>query len=197
MKKIWLIMLMLLTAGFLPGCAQKQQIEVEPKCFSGIDNETAMKTAQRVLVGMNFVIDKADPNLSIITTRPLSGGQFFELWRKDNVGGYNTAMSNVHSIQRTVELGLNETQGEVCIVCKVKIERLSIPEKEIDSAGRAYTMFSSSSELDQRFSLNPEQQEKMDWIDLGRDNRLEVSILNRIEKQIIKNAAKAKKNESH
>jgi rRNA processing protein Krr1/Pno1 len=133
---------------------------------------------------MNFVIDKADPNLSIITTKPLVGGQFFELWRKDNVGGYNRAMSSLHTIQRIVELGFNENQGQVCIVCKVTIERLSIPEKKIDSAASTYSMFSRSSESEQSLSLNEEQESQMEWIDIGRDNRLETVILNKIDKKI-------------
>ena len=164
MKKFCLIAIMFLMTGILSGCTEKQTIAPEPRCLSGIDANSVMKTAERVLVDMNFIIDKADPNLSIITTRPLAGGQFFEVWRQDNVGGYNKAMSSLHSIQRTVELNLNtKQQGEICIACKVKIERLSIPEKQIDSTSRAYSMFSQSDESRQTLILNEEQEKKMDW----------------------------------
>jgi hypothetical protein len=191
MKKS-LFLILVLAAGFLHGCAQKQQIAPEPKCLSGIDLETAMKGAELTLVRMNFVIDKADANLAIMTTRPLPGAQFFEFWRKDNVGGYNTALSSIHTLRRTVELGFMRN-NEICIVCKVKVERLSIPEKEIDSAGRAYTMFSRSNETELNLELNNEQRQKMDWIDLGRDNLLEARILNLIEKQIQTMTMKGKK----
>ena len=186
MKKLGLIAFMLLAAGTLSGCLKEQQIPPEPKCLSSIDIDSAMKASEKVLVGMNFVIDKADPNLSLITTKSLVGGQFFELWRKDNVGGYNRAMSNLHTIQRIVELGFNENQGQVCIVCKVTIERLSIPEKQIDSTAGTYSMFSRSSEAEQRLSLNAEQEAKMEWIDIGRDNQLENVILNKINKALTK-----------
>ena len=178
---------MCFAAGFLSGCTEKQQIAPDPKCLAAIDTETAMKSAEKVLVRMNFVIDKADANLAVITTKPLAGGQFFELWRRDNVGGYNNALANLHSIQRTVELGFSEKQGEVCVVCTVKIERLSLPEKNIDSAASTHTMFSKSSQTEQSLTLNDEQLEKMDWIDIGRDNRLETLILNKIDKEILKN----------
>jgi len=195
MKKICLVLFIFIFAGFLPGCTE-QQIAPEPKCLAGISIDMAMKSSERVLVGMNFVIDKDDPNLSLITTRPLSGAQFFEVWRKDSVGGYNTAMASCHSIRRIVELGFtnNSGQGGVCITCTVQVERLSIPEKDIDSAGRAYSMFSKSSDNDQQtLSLNPEQQRKMDWIDIGRDNQLETVILNKIDRQIAKTLMKGEK----
>jgi hypothetical protein len=184
MKKSGIVAFTLLAAGILSGCAKEQQIPPEPKCLSSVNIGSAMKASEKVLVGMNFVIDKADLNLSIITTKPLVGGQFFELWRKDNVGGYNRAMSSLHTIQRIVELGFNENQGQVCIVCKVTIERLSIPEKKIDSAASTYSMFSRSSESEQSLSLNEEQESQMEWIDIGRDNRLETVILNKIDKKI-------------
>jgi len=192
MKKSGLIAFMFLAAGILSGCAKEQQIPPEPKCLSGINTDSAMKAAEKVLIGMNFVIDKADPNLAVMTTKPMAGGQFFELWRKDDVGGYNSAMSNLHSIQRTVELGFNDKQAQVCVVCTVKIERLSIPEKEIDSTARAYSMFSRSSGTRQSLSLNAEQEKKMDWVDIGRDNRLEAVILYKIDKEISKAATKGK-----
>jgi len=184
MKKLWLVTFMFLAAGILSGCAKELQIPPEPKCLSGANIDSAMKTSEKVLVGMNFVIDKADPNLSIITTKPLVGGQFFELWRKDNVGGYNRAMSSLHTIQRIVELGFNENQGQVCIVCKVTVERLSIPEKQIDSTARAHSMFSRSSETKQSLALNEEQEQNMSWVNIGRDNQLETVILNKIDKKL-------------
>ncbi len=193
MRKLCLVLLMFAAVILVQGCAQKYNVAPEAKCLSGIDLDTAMKGAELALVRMNFIIDKADANLAIMTTRPMSGAQFFELWRKDNVGGYNAAMANLHSIQRTVELGFTGKQGEICIVCKVKVERLSIPEKDIDSAGRVYSMFSSSDRTEQNLAINEEQRAKMDWIDIGRDYGLESVILKRIDTQIAKSLVKGTK----
>ncbi len=184
MKKQWILLVLSLACGFLTGCTEKQMAAPEPKCLSSVDINSTMKSSELVLIGMNFVIDKQDTTLHIMTTKPQTGSQFFELWRKDNVGGYNCAQSNLHTIQRTVELGFNEIQGQVCIVCTVKRERLSIPEKDIDSAGQAQSIFTGSSETTQKLTLNSEQEKKMDWIDIGRDSRLEKAILDRIDKKI-------------
>jgi hypothetical protein len=184
MKKSGLAVLMLLAAGILSGCGKEYTIPSEPKCLSGVDIDSAMRASEKVLVGMNFVINKSDPELLIITTKPLVGGQFFELWRKDNAGGYNSGISNLHTIQRIVELGIKENQGQICIDCKVVVERLSIPEKQIDSTAAAPSIFSRSSESKQTLTLNEKQESQMKWIDIGRDSKLETVILNKIDKQI-------------
>jgi len=175
------------------GCAAPEQLAPESACIAGIDNQFAMEQAELALVRMNFVIDKADSNLGIIITKPLTGGQIFELWRRDNVGGYNTAYSSIHTLQRIAEVGFTETAGQVCISCKVRVERLSLPEKEIDSAGRAYSMFSRSDDVKQRLILDEKQARDMEWIDMGRDNLLEKRILERIDLQIKKTRAKGNK----
>lgn len=186
MKKICTLILVI-AAVFLQGC-KEDQIVPQPKCLAGIDTQTAMKAAEKVLVRMDFVIDKSDANLALMTTRPLTGAQFFEFWRKDNVGGYNTALSSMGTLQRTAQLSFKEQNGSDCIDCVVKVQRLSLPEKEIDSAGRTYSMFSKSSSMEERLSINKDQRNKMEWIDIGRDNALEKRILNYIEIQINKDA---------
>ncbi len=187
MKKLILVSLLFI-AVIAPGCAQKQQVAPEPRCLSGVDKENAMSAAEKTLVRMNFVIDKLDPNLDVMTTKPLAGAQFW-----DSAGGYNSALASIHSIQRTVELGFTSGQGQICITPKVKIERLSIPERQIDSAGRGYILFTDSKDTMQSLSLSEEQEQKMDWIDFGRDYQLEKIILDRIEKQIQKDAKKGRK----
>jgi hypothetical protein len=184
MAKQVIIWTLVTLVSFLTGCTEKQVAAPEPKCLSGIDVNSAMKSSELVLVGMNFVIDKEDLNLKIMTTKPLSSSQFFELWRKDNVGSYNIEQSNLHSIQRTVELGFIVNQGQVCISCVVKRERLSIPEKDIDSAGQAQSIFTGNNKTTQKLTLNSEQEKKMDWIDVGRDSRLEKVILDKIDRKI-------------
>ncbi|HBG26221.1 MAG: hypothetical protein A2Y10_08890 [Planctomycetes bacterium GWF2_41_51] len=191
MKKMAIVLFVF--SFLMQGCGKQRQIAPEPKCLSGQEIDAVMKSAEKALIRMNFVIDKSDANLALIVTKPLAGAQFFEFWRKDSAGGYNKALSSIHSLQRTVELGFSGMGSEICINPKVKVERLSIPEKEIDSAGRAYSMFSASDDTTQNLSLNDEQEKKMDWVDLGRDYQLETVILDRIEKQINKDTKKGNK----
>ena len=183
---VWTLLtipILFVTPILLSGCAQKQ-IQHEPICLANLDLATVMKQSELVLLKMNFVVDKADISAGIMRTKPLSGGQFFEIWRKDNRDGYSSAMSNLHSIQRTAVLNFMQKNDLLCIDCNVTIERLSIPEKEIDSSARAYSMFSRSSESRQTLRLEGEQEKMMDWVNIGRDQNLEAAILQKIYKRI-------------
>ncbi|MCK4293684.1 MAG: hypothetical protein KAY65_10845 [Planctomycetes bacterium] len=173
----------------LAGCAgQRGQtltlVETEPVCFADLEKAAAMQAAEDVLAKMHFVIEKADADAGLIRTRPLTGAQFFEFWRTDSAGGFNAAEANLHSIRRTVELHIRKQDNGFCIGCDVKTERLNLPELEVSSSARAYAMFSRSSSSLQKMQLNPEQEEGIAWVDLGKDSRLATRILERIEKQI-------------
>lgn len=168
----------------LTGCAKEQQFKaVEQICIPNKDVHKAMQAAEDVLSKMHFPIAKADIEQGLIRTRPLPGAQFFEFWRSDNVGAFNAAEANLHSIRRTVELDIRQEEGKVCIGCDVKIERLNIPEREVTSTAQVYKMFTESDSSMQELKLTPEQ---MAWVDLGSDSRLETEILKRIKKQITK-----------
>ncbi|MFA6185818.1 MAG: hypothetical protein WC770_01215 [Phycisphaerae bacterium] len=186
------IILLFITACLISGCAKRQHFEPKPICLTGMDANSVMLEAEKALIRMDFVIEKFDVDSGIVRTKPLAGGQFLEVWRQDNRGGYNSGMANLHSIQRTAELRFSENNGQMCINCNVKLERLSIPEKEIDSSARAYAMFSESREGNQTLRLNEEQKSKMDWVNLGRDNSLEAYILKKVEKRL-NNPKKGKK----
>lgn len=167
------------------GCAQQQRYEaVEPICMDSVDKRQAMEVAEDVLANMHFTIEKADLESGLIKTKPLSGAQFFEFWRSDNVSATDSLEANLHSIRRTVELNINQQNNRLCIDGNVEVQRLSLPEHEVSSSGRAYEMFSTSSSSLQKIRLNPEQEANMAWIDLGQDKQLAAEILKRIEKQI-------------
>jgi hypothetical protein len=174
-----------MAACLLFGCAQRH-IQHEPICLANLDLQSAMKQSEMVLLRMNFVVVKADPTIGYMRTKPLPGGQFFEIWRKDNRDGYSSAMSNLHSIQRTAVLNFMQRNDLLCIDCNVTIERLSIPEKEIDSTTRVFSMFSRSSESSQALILEGDQELLMEWVDIGRDGNLEAYILQKIYQRINK-----------
>jgi hypothetical protein len=168
-------------ALILTGCARQSQLS-SPKdmIVSDTGKTKAIQIAEDVLTRMHFTIDKFDPNSGFIKTRPLPGAQFFELWRSDNIGTKNWINSNLHSIRRTAEININQQTAGLDINCIVKIQRLSLPAREVTSSARVYQMFSISGPALQTLQLHPEQQERMAWIDLGRDTELENEILKRI-----------------
>ena len=133
---------------------------------------------------MHFRINKSDSEQGLIRTRPLAGAQFFEFWRKDNVGAFNRAEANLHSIRRTVEVDVSQEEGRLCVGCNVSVQRLNLPERLLHGRGQSYDMLSVSSSSVQKLKLDAEQRRLMAWVDLGRDELLETEILKRIEKKI-------------
>ena len=169
----------------LAGCAEQQQFKtVEQICVPDINKADVMQAAEDVLGQMHFTVDKADTESGYIRTRPLSGAQLFEFWRKDNVGAYNTAEANLHTIRRIVELNMGEQGGQLCIDCNVRTQRLSLAEREIDSSARAYGMFSRSRLSMQTLDLDSQRKA---WVDLGEDTKLSTVILEQLEEKLATN----------
>lgn len=187
-KHICMCILLTCTA-ILAGCAQPQrQTPVERIYIPDTGEAKAMAIAQDVLANMHFIIEKADITSGLIRTRPLSGAQFFEFWRSDNIGPDSSFAANLHTIRRTVELDISRQAGELSIDCSVRVQRLSLPEREIRSNARAYELFSRSSSSLQRLELYPEQQKNMIWLNLDNDVLLADEILRRIETQMASQA---------
>lgn len=178
----------------LSGCAGQQQFEtveqicIEEKRLAAEDTEkpinAIMQAAEEVLGRMHFTVEKADAEFGYIRTRPLTGAQFFEFWRKDNVGAFNSLQANLHTIRRIVELNISRQDGQLCLGCDVNVQRLNMPEYKNRKSSQTYDMFSESDSSIQRLKLHPEQKEAMVWVDLGRDTRLSTVILKRLEEKL-------------
>ena len=165
------------------GCAttparQEQRVQVEQVCVTNIDKPQAMQIAEDVLTAMHFAIEKADLDSGLIRTRPLSGAQFFEFWRSDNVGPFYAALANLHSIRRIAEVRIQQQGDKVFIRCDTQIQKLSLPESP--SADRPIPGAPV-----RRLTPTPEQEKGITWIDLGKDTLLSTEILNRIQKHIL------------
>ncbi len=182
---------------FLAGCAPgakpgphrsdvAAQAGTERICLADVQKAAAMQVAEDVLAKMHFIIEKADADAGLVRTRPLTGAQFFEFWRTDSVGGFNSTEANLHSIRRTLELRLTKEGQELCIDCDARTQRLNLPEQEVTSSARAYELFSMSGSSLQRMQLNPAQKTGIAWVDLGRDRGLALEVLGRIQRQISK-----------
>ena len=168
------------------GCAAPQRAVPEDQSVNIADTSMAeaMSAAEAVLGGMHFVIEKADPVQGLIRTRPLTGGQFFELWRCDNVGPAQALEANLHTLRRSVELHVRPSGDQMQIDCTVHVQRLSLPANDVASVSQAYRMYSRSTPTLQRLELQPGQKEELTWIDLGEDPALAGRILKRIARKI-------------
>ncbi|MHC4131817.1 MAG: hypothetical protein ACYSSP_02930 [Planctomycetota bacterium] len=167
---------------FLSGCGQPEKIEAIDKiCVDADEKQEVMQAAQDVLAQMQFRIEKADESAGYIRTLPLEGGQFFEVWRDDNVGVYNFSEANLQSLRRIVELKVNPQDGQVCVEGLAKTYRLSLPESENVNVTQAFEVFTRDQSKLQEFELSDEQKEDMAWVELGEDEALSSEILRRIE----------------
>jgi len=188
------MLLSLLCSAVICGCGKQAEIkESEPLCLVPTDREQFMEIAEDALVRMHFVIEKYDIDAGFIKTKPLSGAQFFEFWRKDNTSFKKGAQSNISSIQRTVQMTLDESDQGLCMKCDIKVQRLSIPEEEFLRMSRVQETFSEGSASLLSLRMPEKKQAQMTWIDYGRDPVLETKILNTIERKFAKIQRRKKK----
>ncbi|MDO8303025.1 MAG: hypothetical protein Q7T18_07275 [Sedimentisphaerales bacterium] len=180
--RMWLIVLVAVMAG---GCCSRQCAAPPNKiCVQGGDVPMAMDAAQKTLEDMHFTIEKADANAGYISTRPLPAGQFFEPWRSDTVGCSNFAEANLHSVIRIAQINVTPQNGDVCIECTVETRRLSMPQREVNSATELMGAFSRNSRGSQSLKLSKGKKEAAVWMDMGPDAQLQAKILELIGKQI-------------
>ena len=160
------------------GCSSEVSVEPEvPISLQSASQADLMTICEDVLVGMQFQIEKYDIEKGYIKTWPLRGGQFFEFWRSDNAGSENKAISNLHSVLRTVELQLTQADGQFSVECKSRLRRLSIPERKFSGTMNSAGVFAGGS---WKFLRLRPVSENVDWIEMGSDSALEQKILGRI-----------------
>jgi hypothetical protein len=164
------------------GCASQKQASrtAEPLRLEGAAYSEVMQAAEQTLGEMHFAIAKLDAEQGVIRTQPLTGAQFFELWRSDNATADSAVEANLHAVRRSVELKITPEDGRVCVNCTVSVQRLSLPENEVASVSQTYQMHGSSSTTVRTLELSPPQRQAMAWIDLGTDGELAARILSRI-----------------
>jgi hypothetical protein len=181
MKKSWLQKIVIcISLLWLAGCAANKYVKTTDQvCVPAATEAAAMAAAEKVLADMHFAIEKFDAETGLIRTYPLAGAQTFEFWRTDNVGSFNRAEADLHSIRRTVELNISRQSGQLCINCEATTQRLSLPQGQT-VGDRSQMAMTPGHESPQNLKLKA----NVTWIDLGRDNQLETEIIKRIEKRL-------------
>ncbi|MCJ7693733.1 MAG: hypothetical protein MUO22_10030 [Sedimentisphaerales bacterium] len=184
-----LLFTVLASLVLLSGCgAEYSGKKVEQLRISGGGKAEAMVAAEMVLGKMGFAISKSDFESGYITTRPLRTGQFFEFWRSDAVGEFNSAESNLHCIRRTVVIDVTKEAEQLYVDCDVSVERLSLSEAPLGSRSEAYDKFPQSSRLErsglESIERDLRESRGAEWIDLGGDPELAEVILTQIEEKI-------------
>jgi hypothetical protein len=188
--------IVLVGAALSLGCASHPAApeSTQVLCPEGITTAQIIEAAHDVLADMHFSFEKLDVEHGFVQTRPLRAGQFFEFWRSDNVGAFDTIEANVQSIRRTVGLRVTTEAPDALspspvasglrIECDVQVQRLALPGNEIAGISQAYMMHTRSQATLQVLDVTPQQRAGMTWIDLGPDPELAAEILKRIEKKL-------------
>ncbi len=191
MKKNILIVLSLLclssfclVVGGCCGCCGADERYAGPSRLDAGDIASAAAVGEDVLIGLGFEIDKSDAKLGIVQTAPLPGAKSFEFWRKDNVSACQKAYSNIHNTRKIARLEFAEKQGVIFVDCSVDVQRLHLPQADIDSSSKTHSMFSKSSTSLQRFKLTDKQKSQAAWIEAGEDTALANRIIQRISKRM-------------
>ncbi len=180
-----LLAAMLLSAGCQPKYTQPL-LEPAPQTPEQQSFQRLWQASRHVLISYHFRLDRQDPRAGVITTWPMTGKQFFELWRKDAAGAIDTSESTLQTIYRAVRVTIRQStdgQGYKPVV-EVLVSRSDKPTNSISSTSEAYDMFTKRPKKKNKLTG---EQEAAQMVELGNDRTLEA----RLAAQILKQAAQA------
>lgn len=187
MKNISIAAVSVLVSLCVCGCGQPRQVvSTDPVCLPQVNSDQVMEAAYVVLTDMQFSIEKYDFEARYLRTRPLSGAQFFQVFRGDNASSYAAVEANMYSLRRTVEIEVTPFANRACIQCRAMVQQLSIPEKPLVGTSRMARQYTLGGRGDQSLQLDRQQAQQMEWLDCGADRALEEKIIEKIKQRLDK-----------
>jgi len=171
---------MLLAAGCQPKYT-RPVLEPAPQTPEQESFQRLWQASRHVLISYHFRLDRQDPRAGVITTWPMTGKQFFELWRKDSARATDTSESTLQTIYRAVRVTIRpgpDGQGYEPVV-EVLVSRSDKPRDGISSTSEAYDMFTKRPKKNKLTG----EQEAAQMVDLGNDRALEARLARDILKQ--------------
>ncbi len=147
------------------------------------DKEALIDETLTLLRELDFPPDRVDRVSGTITAGPSTGRQWFEIWRRDVLGGYQMLESSLHTIRRevgvTIEpLSAESGSDEYRLSVEVNKYRYSAPDRQITTASGALAIYSE--QLPTTEGLRNALSAAHEWVPLGRDGLLEQALLTRI-----------------
>jgi hypothetical protein len=137
-----------------------------------------------------FQIDRRDYRGGVLTTVPLTSAQWFEFWRSDVRTLDGLEESSIATVRRTVRFEFTrENNGAYKVSPKVLIERESIQEQRITSVVSYAGIFRRPLKTRDRPTGTRESDVGIIlpyqyWYPIGRDQALEVALVDSIEKKL-------------
>jgi len=113
------------------------------------------RASLEVLRSYEFELDRQDRRAGILTTKPMLGRHFFEVWRRDAVTYYDMTESTLQSIYRavTVQLVPGAEAGVYEPKVTVSLQRLNKPSDGPPSASAAMALVSPSQRRERKRTL--------------------------------------------
>ena len=162
------------------GCSRAPSARYgNPLGFSTADAEKIEFAARRVLAELRFEVEVPEASEGRLATGWLTGASWFEFWRRDTRGTYQTAESSLNTIRRRATITISPKEAGSEVFVKVDKQRRSIPDAAPESISHAFSLYNpEDSDLVRQNELAPEA---LTWVDAGRDDVLEQYILERIQ----------------
>jgi hypothetical protein len=165
----------------LGGCAQPARL-ANPLDIPTADADRVAKVTERVLQELRFQLEYPKVVPERIETEFLTGASWWEFWREDTVGAYQTTESSFHTIRRRVSVALKPLDTGTEIGVRVSKERMSNPGVgPMDIANSWGVHMYYKLPLIRPDELKPAGEQ---WIDQGRDDALEQQILDRVQRYL-------------
>ncbi len=170
--------------GLLGGCQVSPPPNGPTQIILGIpDREAFIDETLSLLRRRNFTPERVDRGAGVVVTRPSTGQQWFEIWRRDSIGGYQLLESSIHTVRRIVSVQLDPLEPEqpddkFRVSVRVDKQRYSAPERQVTTASGALAIYSER--LPTTEGLLASRTKGEHWVPLGRDVQLELYLLDMI-----------------
>lgn len=147
------------------------------------DKDAFIDDTLTMLRELDFPPDRVDREAGTISAGPSTGGQWFEIWRRDVHGGYQILESSIHTIRREVGIHIEPASEDADsdqyrVSVEVSKYRYSAPDRQVTTASGALEIFSER--LPTTDGLRNARSASSGWAPLGRDGLLERALLARI-----------------
>lgn len=157
---------------------------------SGRDFDRLWNAADETARDFGFTIDRTDYRGGVMTTVPLTSGQWFEIWRSDIRNFDDLAESSTATIRRTIRFEFaREKDGTFKVFPKVLVERQSTAEQRITSVVSYQAAFRRPLRTRDRPGGTRESDEGVVlpyryWYLTGRDQSLETALVDALQKKL-------------
>ncbi len=163
------------------------------------DYDTFVDTALSVLRRYDLPADYVDRWRGLIITEPATSGQWFEPWRVDSQGTYQTVEASLHTMRRKVRVDVlpvgeepsrlpapladsaqqqTPEPGRYRLQVRVDKERYHAPARQITTSSGALAMYSTR--VPTQAGIRGRRSESNEWVPLGRDVLLEQFLLDKL-----------------